>query len=58
MKIPRRTFLQLAAGTATLPALPFALKNGPCLSLDLELSYDRTCRELAILGNEPGKQYD
>jgi hypothetical protein len=34
---------------AALPALPFWLKDGPCLSLDLELSYARTCRELAIL---------
>ncbi len=41
---------------AVLPALPFWLKNGPCLSLDLELSYSRTCRELAILGNGPDKQ--
>jgi hypothetical protein len=40
---------------AALPALPFWLKNGPYLSLDLELSYARTCRELAILGNGPGK---
>jgi hypothetical protein len=43
---------------AALPALPFWLKNGPCLSLDLELSYDRTCRELVILGNGPSKQLD
>ena len=38
----------LNVGTA-LPALPFWLKNGPCLSLDLESSYARTCRELAIV---------
>ncbi len=38
----------LSVGTA-LPSLPFWLKNGPCLSLDFELSYVRTCRELAIL---------
>jgi hypothetical protein len=37
----------LSVGSA-LPTLPFWLKNGPCLSLDFELSYARTCRELAI----------
>ncbi len=36
---------------ASLPSLPFWLKNGPCLRLDLELAYARTCRELSILGN-------
>jgi Protein of unknown function (DUF4058) len=36
---------------AVLPTLPFWLKNGPCFSLDLEVAYTRTCRELAILGN-------
>lgn len=43
---------------AALPALPFWLRNGPCLSLDLEVSYARTCRELVILGNGPRNQLD
>jgi hypothetical protein len=34
-----------------LPALPFWLKAGVCLSLDLEQCYIRTCRDLAIQGN-------
>ncbi len=37
---------------AALSSLPFWLKNGPCLRLDLELAYAKTCRELSILENE------
>jgi hypothetical protein len=33
---------------AALPSLPFWLKDGPCLSLDLDRSYVRTGSELAI----------
>jgi hypothetical protein len=40
---------------SSLPALPFSLKNGPCLSLDLELSYARTCRELVVAANGRSK---
>jgi hypothetical protein len=32
-----------------LPAMPLWLKNGPCMKVDLEPVYERTCRENRIL---------
>jgi hypothetical protein len=36
---------------ATLPTLPLWLRQGPCLRVDLEASYERTCSEQRILTN-------
>ncbi|MBI1833171.1 MAG: DUF4058 family protein [Planctomycetes bacterium] len=41
---------------APLPTLPFWLKNGPCLKLDLEAIYMRTLQEQRMLGTTNGQQ--
>jgi hypothetical protein len=41
---------ELAIGTI-LPTLPLGLRAGPCLPVNLESTYDRTCRELRITAN-------
>jgi hypothetical protein len=45
----------LAVG-GLLPVLPFWLKNGPCIRLDLEATYMRTLQEQRMLGPANGKQ--
>jgi hypothetical protein len=40
----------LAVG-ASLPTLPLYLKGSPCLPVDLDSTYDRTCQEQRILSN-------
>jgi hypothetical protein len=45
----------LAVG-ALLPALPFWLKGGPCIKLDLEAIYMRTLQEQRMLGSGNGQQ--
>jgi hypothetical protein len=34
---------------AALPVLPLYLKSGPCLSIDLEATYERTRREQRLV---------
>lgn len=34
-----------------IEALPLALKNGPCLRVDLEAAYHRTCEQQRMIGN-------
>jgi hypothetical protein len=34
-----------------LPTMPFWLKAGPCLRLDLEATYEQTCQELRLQSN-------
>ncbi len=36
----------------SLPTLPFWLKDGPCVKLDLEAAYETTCRELRMPKND------
>ncbi len=43
----------LAVGAA-LPTLPFWLKNGPCIKLDLDATYMRTLQDLRMLGAGTG----
>jgi len=45
----------LALG-APLPTLPFFLKNGPCIKVDLEATYMRTLQEQRMLGPANGQQ--
>lgn len=45
----------LAVG-APLPTLPFWLKNGPCIKLDLEATYMRTLQDQRMLGPGNGQQ--
>ena len=45
----------LAIGTP-LPTLPFWLKNGPCIKLDLEATYMRTLQDQRMLGPTNGQQ--
>jgi Protein of unknown function (DUF4058) len=45
----------LAVG-ASLPTLPFWLKNGPCIKLDLEVTYMRTLQDQRMLGTGNGQQ--
>jgi len=45
----------LAIG-ASLPTLPFWLKNGPCIKLDLEAIYMRTLQDQRMLGPGNGQQ--
>ena len=45
----------LAVGNA-LPTLPFWLKNGPCIKLDLEATYMRTLQDQRMLGTGNGQQ--
>jgi hypothetical protein len=56
----RQTWLEiwrepLAVG-ATLPALPFWLKNGPCLKNELEATYMRTCVEERLIPRVPAPE--
>lgn len=39
-----------------LPTLPFWLKNGPCIKLDLEATYMRTLQDQRMLGPANGQQ--
>ncbi len=41
---------------APLPTLPFWLKNGPCIKLDLEATYMRTLQDQRMLGPGNGQQ--
>jgi hypothetical protein len=41
---------------APLPALPFWLKNGPCIKVDLESTYMRTLQDQRMLGPGNGQQ--
>jgi hypothetical protein len=43
----------LALG-ALLPTLPFWLKNGPCIKLDLEATYQRTLQDQRMLAAGTG----
>jgi hypothetical protein len=45
----------LAIG-APLPILPFWLKNGPCIKVDLEATYMRTLQDQRMLGPGNGQQ--
>ena len=47
------TSLAIAGPLATLP---FWLKNGPCLKVDLEATYTRTCQEERMVGTTTGTQ--
>jgi hypothetical protein len=59
-KIGDETNLQIwhhiLAVSSALPVLPFWLKNGPCIKLDLEATYVRTLQEQRMLGPTNGKQ--
>jgi len=37
-----------------LPALPFWLKNGPCIKVDLEATYTRTLQDQRMLAAGTG----
>ena len=39
-----------------LPVLPFWLKQGPCIKLDLEATYLRTLQDQRMLGPANGQQ--
>jgi hypothetical protein len=41
---------------APLPTLPFWLKNGPCIKVDLEATYMRTLQDQRMLGPANGQQ--
>ena len=42
---------QVLAIGSPLPTMPLGLRGGICLPIDLEATYDRTCRELRITAN-------
>jgi hypothetical protein len=34
-----------------LPKMPLWLRNGPCMPVELEETYEQTCRELRLVSN-------
>jgi hypothetical protein len=47
---------QPLAIASPLPTLPFGLKNGPCIKVDLEATYMRTLQDQRMLGPGNGQQ--